>query len=293
MFKGEMDIYISTDKFERNLRHHQYSQYQPASDHCRNGQGICLHLSIKKTAMERLEIWETVTAHRWNIRFVMLSIVRSLGGGRLDYNVSTSLDKIFISGNQLHFHRRGWSGRRGRTREPGWCYGAGCFLQRHSIGATSYVGINTSAQSRQVKLATAATLFPGSSELHCQTSRSKPRIMFDNYMVDVSPIPSLRSNCTSMTAWLVFRKPTRRATTDFSSLTLRNRADFTVKTFSKYGDINVNEKQIQIPFSFVPKGILSYNIQPGKVDGNSTLTKDAYFGNANLLYGCNQLADAQ
>jgi len=282
MFKGEMDIYISTDKFEEifgitstvNINRLQIiaetAKELPALIH-------------KKTAMERLEIGNGYGAPvKYPLRY---ALDRSLlGGAVLDYNVSTSLDKFSSQGTSYTFTGGGEV--------------AGGDVQGSLVGATGQAAFFNDIHWRYVvrgnkyfssitagQIATGSNFVPRVIGIALSNEPVEPRIMFDNYMVDGFTDPESEVELYLNDRLIGFQKANAAGYYRFQFPLTYGTERITVKTFSKYGDINVNEKQIQIPFSFVPKGILSYNIQAGKVDGNSTLTKDAYFGNANLLYG--------
>lgn len=58
-----------------------------------------------------------------------------------------------------------------------------------------------------------------------------------------------------------------------------------VKTYSQYGDIKTEEKQLQVPYTFMPQGVISYNAEAGIRETQNIGTVANPVGNANLIYG--------
>ena len=282
MFKGEMDIYIAADKFEEifgitstvNINRLQIiaetSKELPA-------------LVRKKTAMERSEIGSGLSAPvKYPLRY---ALDRSLlGGAVLDYNISTALDKLSsqgttytftgggeVAGGDIQGSLVGASGQSASVSDLHW---------RYVVRGNNYFSSVTAGQ-----IATGSDFVPRVTGFALSNEPIEPRVMFDNYVVDGYTDPESEVELSLNDRLIGFQKANAAGYYRFQFPLTYGTERITIKTFSKYGDINVSEKQIQVPFSFVPKGILSYNIQAGKVDDNSSSTNNAYFGNTNLLYG--------
>jgi tol-pal system protein YbgF len=282
MFKGDMDIYISTEKFEEifgitstvNFNRLQIiaetSKELPALVH-------------KKTASERSEKETSpVAAVKYPLRY---ALDRSfLGGAVLDYNVTTTLDKLSSKGTSYTFTGGGEV--------------AGGDIQGSLVGATGQSATFSDVRWRYVvrgnnyfssltagQITTGSDYIPRVTGIALSNEPIEPRVMFDNYVVDGFTDPESEVELYLNDRLIGFQKTNAAGYYRFQFPLTYGTEKITVKTFSKYGDINVSEKQIQIPFSFVPKGILSYNLQAGKVANNPQLSNNAFFGNANLLYG--------
>lgn len=282
MFKGEMDIYISTEKFEEifgvsssvNINRLQIiaetSKELPALVH-------------KKAASMRSETGTDLgTSTKYPLRYALGRSV--LGGAVLDYNISTSFDKLSSKGTNYTFTGGGEV--------------AGGDIQGSLVGATGqtpsvndlrwrYVvrGNNYFSSMTAGQITTGSDFIPRVTGVALSNEPIEPRVMFDNYIVDGFTDPESEVELYLNDRLIGFQKANAAGYYRFQFPLTYGTERITIKTFSKYGDINVNEKQIQVPFSFVPKGILSYDIQGGKVDKNITPTNNAYFGNANFLYG--------
>jgi hypothetical protein len=282
MFKGEIDIYISTEKFEEifgissivNINRLQIiaetSKELPA-------------LVRKKAALVRSEVGSDFgPSVKYPLRYALGRSV--LGGAVLDYNVSTSLDKFSskgtnytltgggeVAGGDIQGSLVGATGQAASVSDLRW---------RYVVRGNNYFSSLTAGQ-----ITTGSEFVPRVTGIALSNEPIEPRVMFDNYVVDGFTDPESEVELYLNDRLIAFQKANAAGYYRFQFPLTYGTEKITVKTFSKYGDINVSEKQIQIPFSFVPKGILSYNIQAGKVDNNTASTNDAYFGNANLLYG--------
>ncbi len=151
---------------------------------------------------------------------------------------------------------------------------------RYVVRGNNYFSSLTAGQ-----ITTGSNFIPRVNGIALSNEPVEPRVMFDNYVVDGFTDPESEVELYLNDRLVAFQKANAAGYYRFQFPLTYGTEKITVKTFSKYGDINVSEKQIQIPFSFVPKGILSYNVQAGKVDNNTVSTNNAYYGNANLLYG--------
>ncbi|MGD0037000.1 MAG: hypothetical protein ABSC53_06880, partial [Bacteroidota bacterium] len=282
MFKGEMDIYISTEKFEEifgisstvNINRLQIiaetSKELPA-------------IVRKKAALVRSEVGNDFgPSVKYPLHYALGRSV--IGGAVLDYNVSTSLDKFSskgtnytltgggeVAGGDIQGSLVGATGQAASVSDLRW---------RYVVRGNNYFSSLTAGQ-----ITTGSDFVPRVTGIALSNEPVEPRIMFDNYIVDGFTDPESEVELYLNDRLIAFQKANAAGYYRFQFPLTYGTEKITVKTFSKYGDINVSEKQIQIPFSFVPKGILSYNIQAGKVDNTTASTNDAYFGNANLLYG--------
>ncbi len=282
MFKGEMDIYISTEKFEEifgisstvNINRLQIigetSKELPA-------------LVRKKAALARSEVGSDFgPSVKYPLRYALDRSV--LGGSVLDYNISTSLDKFSsqgtnytltgggeVAGGDIQGSLIGTTGQSASVDDLHW---------RYVVRGNNYFSSFTAGQ-----ITTGSNFIPRVNGIALSNEPVEPRVMFDNYVVDGFTDPQSEVELYLNDRLVAFQKANAAGYYRFQFPLTYGTEKITVKTFSKYGDINVSEKQIQIPFSFVPKGILSYNVQAGKVDNNTVSTNNAYYGNANLLYG--------
>ena len=101
MFKGEMDIYLSTEKFEEIFgitSTVNINRLQIMPRRTRN----CLRSSARKAALERSEMGSgSGTPVKYPLRY---DLNRSfLGGAVIDYNVNTSLNMLSPQGTDYTF----------------------------------------------------------------------------------------------------------------------------------------------------------------------------------------------
>lgn len=282
MFKGEMDIYIAAEKFEEifgissivNINRLQIiaetSKELPA-------------LVRKKAALVRSEVGSDFgPSVKYPLRYALDRSV--LGGAVLDYNVSTSLDKLSskgtnytftgggeVAGGDIQVSLVGATGQAASVSDLRW---------RYVVRQNNYFSSFTAGQ-----ITTGSDFIPRVTGIALSNEPIEPRVMFDNYIVDGFTDPESEVELFLNDRLIGFQKANAAGYYRFQFPLTYGTEKISIKTFSKYGDINVSEKQIQIPFSFVPKGILSYNIQAGKVNNNVDPANNAYFGNVNLLFG--------
>ena len=282
LFKVDLDIYLLPEKFEEifgisstvNINRLQIvsetSKELPA-------------LLRKKAARDRTDIrGGSGVPTRYPLRY---DLDRSyLGGAVLDYNVSTSLNKFTSQGTSYTLTGGGEV--------------AGGDLQGSLVGATGQSSSLTDTRWRYVvrennyfsslsagQITTGSDFVPRVTGIALSNEPVEPRVMFDNYVVDGYTEPESDVELYLNDRLIDFQKTNAAGYYRFQFPLTYGTMRIAVKTFSKYGDINVDEKQVQIPFTFVPNGVLSYNLQAGKSIDNVGLPSDLYFGNANLLYG--------
>ena len=282
MFKGEMDIYLSREEFEEIFgitSTVNMNRLQIVAETAKELPAIVR----RRTAQERLEIGSmAVVPLRYPLQF---DRERSLlSGAVLDYDVTTSLTGFASQGTSYTFTGGGEV--------------VGGDVQGSLIGATGQTPSFSDARWRYVvrendyfssltagQIPTGSNFIPKVTGIALSNEPVEPRVMFDNYVVDGYTEAESEVELYLNDRLISFQRANAQGYYRFQFPLTYGTMRITVKTFSKYGDINVSEKQIQIPFTFVPEGVLSYNIQAGKVDDISALANDAYFGNANLLYG--------
>ncbi|MGA3245291.1 MAG: SPOR domain-containing protein [Bacteroidota bacterium] len=282
MFKGEMDIYLSPEKFDEifgvtstiNINRLQIvaetTKELPALVRRRN--------ELKRSEMGG----GTVTRVKFPLRY---GRERSLlGGVVLDYDVTTLLNNLSsqgtsytftgggeVAGGDLQGSLVGASGQAALFNDLRWCY---------VVRENDYFSSFTAGQ-----ITTGSDFIPRVTGIALSNEPVEPRVMFDNYVIDGYTDPESDVELYLNDRLIDFQKTDAAGYYRFQFPLTYGTMRIAVKTFSKYGDINVVEKQVQVPFAFVPKGVLSYDLQAGKADRNLTLANDVYSGNANLLYG--------
>jgi TolA-binding protein len=282
VFKGDLDVYLSPEKFEEIFGISStvnINRLQIISETTRELPALLR----KKTAQDRTDIrGGSGVPTKYPLRY---DLERSLlGGAVLDYNVTTSLNKFTSQGTSYTFTGGGEV--------------AGGDLQGSLVGATGQSSSLTDTRWRYVvrdnnffsslmagQITTGSDFVPRVTGIALSNEPVEPRIMFDNYVVDGYTEPESDVELYLNDRLIDFQKTNAAGYYRFQFPLTYGTMRIAVKTFSKYGDINVDEKQVQIPFTFVPNGVLSYNLQAGKTNGNVGLPNDLYFGNANLLYG--------
>ena len=282
MFKGEMDVYLSTEKFEEIFgitSTVDLSRLQIIAETAKELPAI----AHRKTAMERTDMrGGSGSSVRYPLRY---DLRRSLlAGAVMDYNVTTSLNRFSSQGTSYTFTGGGEV--------------AGGDVQGSLVGATGQTASFSDVRWRYVlrenknfssltagQIPTGSEFVPRVRGIALSNEPVEPRVMFDNYVVDGYTEPQSDVELYLNDRLIDFQKTNAAGYYRFQFPLTYGTMRIAVRTFSKYGDINVNEKQIQVPFTFVPKGVLSYNLQAGKADDNAARANNAYFGNTNLLYG--------
>ncbi len=200
----------------------------------------------------------------------------------MDYNVTASLTNLSSQGNSYTFTGGGEL--------------AGGDVQGSLVGATGQAPLFSDLRWRYAlrendyfssftagQIPTGSEFVPRVQGIVLSNEPVEPRVMFDNYVVDGYTDPESDVELYLNDRLIDFQKTNAAGYYRFQFPLTYGTVRIVVKTYSKYGDINVDEKQVQVPFTFVPQGVLSYDLQAGKADRNVALANDVYFGNANLL----------
>lgn len=282
MFKGDLDIYLSTEKFEEIfgvVSTVNFNRLQIVAETARELPAL-VH---RRTALERAERW---SGPRATVKYPLRNDrERSLlSGAVMDYNVSTSLNKFSskatsytftgggeVAGGDVQGSLVGGTGQSASFNDARW---------RYVVRENEYFSSVTAGQ-----ITTGSDFVPRVTGIALSNEPVEPRVMFDNYVVDGYTEPESDVELYLNDRLVDFQKTNAAGYYRFQFPLTYGTIRVAVKTFSKYGDINVSEKQVQVPFTFVPDGVLSYNLQAGKPNDNLVAANDMYFGNANLLYG--------
>ncbi len=281
MFKGEMDIYISPERFEEIFGVSStvnINRLQIAAETTKELPALVR----RRTEQKRTEMGGAGAPVKFPLRY---DLGRSLlGGAVMDYNVTASLTNLSSQGTSYTLTGGGEL--------------AGGDIQGSLVGATGQAALFSDLRWRYVVRENNyfSSLYSGTDpdrQRVCSQSPGyrvsnepvEPRVMFDNYVVDGYTEPQSDVELYLNDRLIDFQKTDAAGYYRFQFPLTYGTVRIAVKTYSKYGDINVDEKQVQVPFTFVPQGVLSYDLQAGKADRNVALANDVYFGNANLLYG--------
>jgi TolA-binding protein len=283
IFRGDMDIYLSREKFEEvfgitttvNMNRLQImaetEKELPA-------------LARRRAAQERSRAESApVVPVKYPLEFDRERSV--LTGAVLDYDVSTSFSGFSsqgissytftgggeVAGGDLLGSLVGSTGQSPSFSDLRW---------RYVVRDNDYFSSVTAGQ-----VSTGSSYFPSVTGIALSNEPVEPRVLFDNYVVDGYTEPESDVELYLNDRLVDFQRTNAEGYYRFQVPLTYGTMRVTVKTYSKYGDINVDEKQIQVPFSFVPEGVLTYNVQAGKAYDLSTGIKDVYLGNGGLLYG--------
>jgi len=209
-----------------------------------------------------------------------------LDGAVVDYNITTFLSNSSALGTMYTFTGGGevaggdMQGSLVGATGPGHSVSLSDARWRYVVPGNKYFSSLTAGQ-----IPTGSEFVPRVTGIALSNEPVEPRVMFDNYVVDGYTQPESDVELYLNDRLVDFQKTNAAGYYRFQFPLTYGTMRIAVKTFSRYGDINVNEKQVQVPFTFVPTGVLSYNLNAGKTDDNAALSEDVYFGNANLLYG--------
>ena len=282
IFKGDMDIYLSTSKFDEIFGITSTVNFNRLQIIAETNKDLPA-LVRKRTTQERSEMSSgPITPLRFPLRYDLQRSV--LEGAMLDYNVTSSFNNFSSGGTSYTF-------------TGGGEVGAGD-VQGTLIGATGQAASVSDLRWRYVErenkyfsslsagqITTGSDFVPKVTGFAISNEPVEPRVMFDNYVVDGYTDPESDVELYINDRLVAFQRTDAAGYYRFQFPLTYGTARIAVKTFSKYGDINVNEKQIQVPFTFVPKGVFSYNLQAGRADRNIVRANNVYFGNTNFLYG--------
>jgi TolA-binding protein len=282
MFKGDMDIYISTEKYDEIFGITSTVNINRLQIIAETNKELPAVIR-KKNALVRTEMGSSVgPSVKYPLRY---ALDRSfVNGAVLDYSITSSLDKFTskstnytitgggeIAGGDIQGSLAGITGQSASLSDLRW---------RYVMRGNNYFSSLTAGQ-----ITTGSSFIQKVDGIAVSNEPIEPRVMFDNYVVDGFTDPQSDVELYLNDRLIGFQKTNAAGYYRFQFPLTYGTEKITLKTFSKYGDINVSEKQIQVPFSFVPKGILSYNIQTGKVHSSYGLLDNSYFGSGNLLYG--------
>lgn len=282
VFKGDMDIYLSRERFEEIFGIKTTVNFNRLQINAETDKELPI-LARRRIEQERLGMsGGPLVPTRYPLRY---DLKRSLlGGALLDYNISTSLNRFSsggtsytltgggeVAGGDIQGSLIGGTGQAADVSDLRW---------RYVVRDNDYFSAFSAGQ-----ISTGSDFIPKVTGISLSNEPVEPRVMFDNYVVDGYTDPESEVELYLNDRLVSFQKANATGYYRFQIPLTYGTARITIKTFSKYGDINVSQKQIQVPFTFVPKGILSYNLNAGKIDKNFVTTDNGFFGNADFLYG--------
>ncbi len=282
IFKGDMDIYMSPEKFGEIFGVNSTVNMNRLQIIAETDKELPA-LVRRRTLLERSETMSTaVVPVKYPLRF---DRERSLiDGAVLDYNITNSLNGLSSQATSMTFTGGGEV--------------AGGDVQGSLIAGTGQTPSYSDVRWRYVvrenkyfssfaagQILTSSEFIPRVTGIALSNEPVEPRVMFDNYVVDGYTEPESDVELYLNDRLIDFQRADAAGYYRFQFPLMYGTMRLAVKTFSKYGDINVEEKQVQVPFSFVPGGVLSYDIQAGKADESTVAAKDVYLGDANFLFG--------
>ncbi len=113
----------------------------------------------------------------------------------------------------------------------------------------------------------------------------EPRTVFDYYNVDGYTDPESDVELFMNDRLIDFQRSNSAGYYNFRFPLTYGTMRIMVKTYSQYGDIKTEEKQLQVPYTFMPQGVISYNAEAGMQESQNTGADVHPVGNANLIYG--------
>jgi hypothetical protein len=115
----------------------------------------------------------------------------------------------------------------------------------------------------------------------------EPRRMFDLYIVDGTTEPESEVELYINDRISDFRKSDENGYFRFEVPIMYGTTRVAYKIYTRSGNIIESEKQIRIPFSYLPKGVFNYQIQAGQTELLSTDDSllQSFAVNANAAYG--------
>jgi hypothetical protein len=97
-----------------------------------------------------------------------------------------------------------------------------------------------------------------------------PRRIYDNYIVDGTTTPESEVELYVNNRLYAYTKADELGYYRFDYLLSYGTVRLSTRIYKPSGQIIVRENQLQIPYTFLPKGTLAYNIQGGKTDNELT-----------------------
>ena len=282
IFKGDMDIYLSRDKWEEIFGVRSTVNMNRLQIMAETNKNLYVFVRMK-AARERENMQSTsLVPEKYPL---LLDRRRSLlGGGVLDYSLTSSLNRFTplsntytltgggeVLGGDFQGSLIGVTGETPSFTNVRW---------RYVVRDNDYFSSLTAGQ-----VLTGSNFIPSVTGISLSNEPVEPRVLFDNYVVDGYTDPESQVELYLNDRLVDFQTSNAAGYYRFQFPLTYGTMRVTIKTYSKYGDINVQQKQIQVPFTFVPKGVLTYNAQAGQGNYLYGLSKNVYFGNANLIYG--------
>ncbi len=282
IFKGDMDIYLSTDKFDEIFGIKSKVNMNRLQIIAETDKELPALVRIKaaqqRARMESTPLIQTKYPLLFDLHRTPVS------GSVLDYSITSSLNNLSpqgtsytftggseVAGGDLSGSLIGQSGLAPTLSDLRW---------RYVVRNNDYFSSFTAGQ-----VPTGSEFIPSVTGIAVSNEPVEPRVLFDNYVVDGYTEPESDVELYLNDRLVDFQRANAAGYYRFQFPLTYGTMRITIKTYSKYGDINVDEKQVQVPFTFVPKGVLTYDVQTGKGTNLPGLANDVYFGNANLIYG--------
>lgn len=114
----------------------------------------------------------------------------------------------------------------------------------------------------------------------------EPRRMYETYVIDGHTEPESEVEIYVNERLSDFKRADELGYYRFNLPVTYGTTRISLRIYTRSGELIVSDKQMQVPFTFLPKGVVSYNVQAGKAESFSSDTlQGKWVGHGNVAVG--------
>lgn len=155
---------------------------------------------------------------------------------------------------------------------------------RYAINDNSFISSIMAGQ-----MATSGLLPITMSGLSLSNDPIEPRRMYETFVVDGHTEPESEVELYVNERLIDFSRANELGYYRFDVPIAYGSTRISLRIFTPSGQVIVTDRQIKVPFNFLPKGVVTYNIQAGKTDGfNQDILPGQWVAHGNVAAGINR-----
>lgn len=114
----------------------------------------------------------------------------------------------------------------------------------------------------------------------------EPRQMYDTYAIDGTTEPESEVEIYVNERLADFKRADELGYYRFDVPVMYGTTRISIRIYTPSGKTIITDRQMQVPFTFLPKGVVSYNVQAGRTeDYMSTISVEQWIAHANIAMG--------
>ena len=114
----------------------------------------------------------------------------------------------------------------------------------------------------------------------------EPRKNFDAYVIDGHTEPESEVELYLNDRLISYMRADELGYYRFNVPVSYGTSRLSTRVYTPSGEVKLTDRELQVPFTFLPKGVVSYNLQGGTIDNSvSQITSDKYVGHGDLAMG--------